>query len=262
MMDHRIKKVYIPGKGYGCIAINDIPINTIVLKEKPLYHLEKINFSDMIEILYSIFRSPKEKIDQLDALYPRSLDEASSSLHNLMDDIRNEFERIESLAVKNKKAKVIYDYLSTIDKNKIMLYCLKYSCNAFQKNDMPAILIHGAMFNHSCLPNLVFGLKEGNMTFITTKHISKGEELTDNYVNLIDNVSLRNKRLVYQYGFKCKCARCKDNIDHDIYDGMVHSIEIKRSENFNINMHKDKSCSNNYLNKNGKKDDKKKNNNR
>jgi len=78
------------------------------------------------------------------------------------------------------------------------------------------ILYKGRLFNHSCVPNVLFDVIKKNgktyMNFFACKDIVKGEELTDNYFDV--NLSYSKRQYISKtfYGFVCKCAKCTKSI--------------------------------------------------
>jgi len=62
----------------------------------------------------------------------------------------------------------------------------------------------GSMLNHSCDPNCFL---EGS-TFLASRAISPGEELTVSYCPPDLSPDMRRKLLSRNYGFKCACERC------------------------------------------------------
>ena len=137
------------------------------------------------------------------SLYPNSITE-NEKLKDLKIDIRKRFKKLKN--INNKKLRKIYIYLNNkYTWDDIELFGLKYACNGFNHKGKPMILIKGALFNHSCKPNLSFTFDNNRMIFTTNKNIKIDEELCDTYVNLTDTIEKRHERLLYQYGFECEC---------------------------------------------------------
>lgn len=67
--------------------------------------------------------------------------------------------------------------------------------------------------NHNCEPNVryEFDGKIGLKLF-ARKDIKKGEELFTTYVNPLHGVTLRRRELLVNWGFLCKCDRCKKEL--------------------------------------------------
>ncbi|AVL94566.1 SET domain protein [Moumouvirus australiensis] len=221
-VDSRLIKTVIKGKGRGFIAKENIPANTIILREEPDFFLEvdENTISDMFELLYKIFTSgDNNKIN-------RFLDLTPSTIHNFsnyFDKTRKELEKL-----KNTKLNHIYDFFkNNFDHDEVTLFCVKYMCNAFEFGNACSILYVGRIFNHSCLPNVIFYRVKNMMYFMTIVEIKKGQELFDNYVDISESKKNRQNRLLNQYGFICDCLRCKDNHKYDNYANFVNNTRKK-----------------------------------
>lgn len=85
----------------------------------------------------------------------------------------------------------------------------KYKRNAFMFAGYPAILFNGAIFNHSCTPNVHFApnVEKTLMIFTTTRDILEGEELCDSYTTQCTSIGAAHIRLKSQYGFTCNCSQ-------------------------------------------------------
>lgn len=193
-------------KGRYVIANRFIEKGTIILRERPLLVAE-----DVYDALYRIYGidDDDECIDSDDVktfqtafetLAPHTIDKYVPSYNELQDDI-------ETLP------NYIQEFFSqlTWTPQRLRLLVAKFHRNAFTYNSQQcAILIQGAMFNHSCNNNLDFHEdNRGCFVFKTNRNIMKGEELCVTYIET--NVS-RNKRmhtLQYNYGFQCSCTKCK-----------------------------------------------------
>jgi hypothetical protein len=92
-----------------------------------------------------------------------------------------------------------------------------------------------SILNHSCSPNTISYSHQGQLITVTTRPISKGAELTTNYLGdlLMSPVDVRREALEDTYGFVCKCYRCKeeDSLDQNmkelvenIYESCVDQI--------------------------------------
>nr|AEX63135.1 putative SET domain-containing protein [Moumouvirus Monve] len=181
-IDSRLEKTIIKGKGKGFIAKDDIPANTIILREEPDFCLEvnENTMSDIFELLYKIFTSnDNNKIN-------RFLDLTPSSLHNFSHYYDKTFEELGKL--KNTKLNYIYEFFkNNYNHDEITLFCVKYMCNAFEFNNACSILYVGRIFNHSCLPNIIFYRVKNVMCFMTIVEVKKGDELVDNYVDIVQS---------------------------------------------------------------------------
>lgn len=205
-MDSSIEKVIIPGKGYGLVAKENIKSGTVIIREKPAFIIPKDEyiFSEMFQLLYHVLTSDDEdKINQFYNLAPKEIFNPKFAKKK----IRKELKNIKK--IKGAYPKIIYNYFCNYDENELILLFHKYMCNAFKfGNRGPSLLFNGTMLNHSCVPNIIYGIKDNKMHFTTVRDIEKGEELTDSYINIKIHYKKREKRLKKQYGFECKCERC------------------------------------------------------
>eukprot|EP01117_Protostelium_nocturnum_P018630 TRINITY_DN7835_c0_g2_i4.p1 TRINITY_DN7835_c0_g2~~TRINITY_DN7835_c0_g2_i4.p1 ORF type:complete len:406 (-),score=113.73 TRINITY_DN7835_c0_g2_i4:32-1249(-) len=80
----------------------------------------------------------------------------------------------------------------------------------------------GAVFNHSCAPNLGFSHNnEGLLCFRALKDIPMGIELCSSYIDIIASKSTRRLQLKSRYDFECKCERCESGEDEDLLKGYL-----------------------------------------
>lgn len=220
-----IKKEKIDGKGYGYIATEDIPKGTIIIKEKPAFQINDKNIvSDILQLLYEILKcSDKSKRKRFKSLMPYELPNNNINSNEL-------FNILKMLKITHPH---IYSFLTNIKKEKLLLYCAKYACNAFDFDGKPVILFNGTVLNHSCLPNVIFGKVGEFMVFETVRHINKGEELCDSYIDITDSKINRLNKLKSQYGFTCTCCRCKNKNKNDkIFSSDALKIEYIRFQKF------------------------------
>jgi hypothetical protein len=214
-----IRKQSISQKGTGIIATAKIPAKTIIIKEQPAFKIddnEKI-VSDMLQLVHKIMKTEnKDKKRRFKTLVPLTLD-------NYKIDSTAIFMELEKLKTSHIAT---YQYLKNINKEKLLLYCAKYMCNAFEFNDLPVILFNGTLLNHSCLPNVIFGRCGDYMIFETIRDIKKGEELCDSYIDITESRGKRKKHLKLQYGFDCQCIRCTSKKDG--FSGEALQIEKDR----------------------------------
>ena len=164
-IDTRIKKIQIGQKGYGFTATDFIPKNTVILSESPSFKIKnyRSNKYEIFELIYTILTSDKEDdITKFIKYLPRTV---NNNFSVYTAKIINEFNNYKII---NQQ---IYKFLvSNYSLNDIVLFSLKYICNAFDFfEDGPIILLNGSIFNHSCNPNIIFGKdKDGKMIFLLT----------------------------------------------------------------------------------------------
>ena len=79
------------------------------------------------------------------------------------------------------------------------------------------------LFNHSCLPNLVFDCRPRQsaadtsappcpprFALVTLRSVAAGEELCHCYAGSGDSTRLRREYLLLHHGFECDCPRCSE----------------------------------------------------
>jgi len=198
-INSKIKQIDTLDKGRGFIATENLNKNEIVLIESPDCYIFKPKESPLFEILYDIICN--NQIEQFNNLVPYNIIKLETKLIN-------ELKKIKNTKIKNK--------LNNFDDFTLSLLIKKYLQNAFnmdnsKKTIKPCILYYGAIFNHSCIPNVnfKFDFKKNQMIFYTNKYITKNEELFDNYTNINLNYKIRQSKLFHQYNFICKCLKCQ-----------------------------------------------------
>jgi len=228
-IDTRIKKTIILNKGYGFVAKKNIPKGTIIIKEQPPFFLDnnEKNISDMFQLLYKILTcNNKKKIKQFMNLVP--------NITTKFTDFNAKIE-IELDKLKNSHLCHIYNFFKeNYTSNEILLFCIKYICNAFDFGGGSAILFIGTLLNHSCMPNVIFYRKNNLMYFVAARDIDAGEEICDNYVDITLKRKVRQQRLLNQYGFQCECVRCSTKRNRLEYDNYAKSL-VAQKKNKKIN---------------------------
>lgn len=223
MLDVRIQKQKILNKGYGLIAKEFIPVNTLIIREIPYYTINAKyrNTNEVFELLYNIMNSNKETIKKFMNLVPK---ENIMLNYNILVELE-------------KSDKIIYEYfINNFSLKEIELFILKYMHNAFLIHiiNKPCILFTGTLLNHACIPNIIFGSKKiGNkivMDFITMRDINKGEELYISYIDITQSVHGRQKELFERYNFICKCEGCTNQ--NKLKYNTAIEIEKKKFEIF------------------------------
>ena len=196
----KIKQVNFPNKGRGFISTNTINKGEIVLIEKPDIFVEKFVESPLFELIYQIVN--ENQIDNYNKFIPNQIDTYENTFINELKNLSNK-------QIKNKLLKFNDEQLS--------LLIRKYLQNVFnmdntKKSIKPCVLYYGAIFNHSCQPNIDFKFDSSNyqMIFFANKKIGKNVELFDSYIDTSLNYKDRQERLQFQYKFKCECEKCLD----------------------------------------------------
>ena|SRR5438132_1419008 len=178
-------------KGRGIFAINDIPKNTVVIREKPIVTNKEDNVKYLVSIIVYLYYNHKAEFDQI---APDKIDSTMSISIVMKSDLKK--------------------YIS--DDDDILLYYTKYIRNGFRFNNNSGMLFYGCILNHDCVPNTVFKQEDEFMVFTTTRKIRKDEEVTDSYLSAPEYNLFSDKKkkgiLYKQYGFLCTCVKCKEII--------------------------------------------------
>ncbi|CAD5114718.1 DgyrCDS3761 [Dimorphilus gyrociliatus] len=79
-----------------------------------------------------------------------------------------------------------------------------------------AILPNFAMFNHSCLPNVMHNYENGKIVVRASTDIKAGSQIFNCYGAQAGLMSYQQrKNILSQYGFQCDCEACCNRIDMD-----------------------------------------------
>lgn len=197
-------------KGRTVIAATKLSKDTIILKEKPILLAE-----DVYDALYQIYYNDdtildeiqEELITKFESLAPKVIDKMIIST----EDIHKELEKLPEYM------REFFINMSNKDSLRFRLLVAKFYRNAFKYSPTPhssvapsALLIQGALFNHSCYNNVNFQVsKTGEFIFTTNREIYEGEELSDSYIDTTLSTKKRQIQLQSQYGFTCTCEKCK-----------------------------------------------------
>ncbi|KZT25947.1 SET domain-containing protein, partial [Neolentinus lepideus HHB14362 ss-1] len=74
------------------------------------------------------------------------------------------------------------------------------------------VWVSASYFNHSCSPSLIKQRTGREFSFMTTRLIEAGEELTISYGSVSDDMKTRRKRLWDGWWFWCGCTRCVEDL--------------------------------------------------
>lgn len=198
-INNKLDFININGKGRGVIANDNIKNGEILIVDNPITFNDKKIYSDVFQLLHYIFQNQiimKQFLKLCPTVLPENIDTIS---------IQKELDKLKKL---NKK---LYNFfVNNYSIDDIYLYVTKYIRNAFQYGDKPCLLFIGTQLNHSCEPNTYFKKKNNHIIFTANKNINKGEEITDNYIDINLSKQARRQSLLYRYGFECNCTRCVD----------------------------------------------------
>ena len=200
-------------KGRSVIASVSLKKGTIVLKETPLvcaedaydaiYQLYNLDTTDLTE---DEEEEVKYKQQQFESLIPFTLDNSIISYDEITNDIKT-------------LPQYMQDFFINMKPDRLRLLIAKFYRNAFknqrQTTSVPvsAVLIKGALFNHSCCNNIDFYISsKGDFIFETNCDIMSGEELCDTYLDTTLSIKKRQKQLKSQYNFICTCNKCINHL--------------------------------------------------
>ena len=203
----------VPGKGNGIVATRNIPANTEVFREMPLFTgvmgeenpiweltaRAVLSFSDPIRL------SDGTPLTE-DVLFTRFFGSGSyRNLWNEFDD--SSLEEVKKLGG-NHDIKHIYDIMATNNLN----------CGQLKKDGhtgMKGFFERSSMLNHSCFPNckpVILNMETGLLALHTLRDVAAGEELTFSYSRMeIQGGSAADKKAIFDeymqatFGFTCDC---------------------------------------------------------
>ena len=172
--------------GWGLWATERIPANTVVLAERPI-----------------LGRTRESTVDAMFALIKVALDTHRAAFLQLAPRAAESAESVAYSIIRDAHRK----HVPHLSRSDALLYATKYVRNAFATVHGPALLFQGAVFNHSCDPNVLFSLHSGVMVFRTCRDVRAGEQLFDKYGSPTKRDAIKyHARLAEQYGFRCACS--------------------------------------------------------
>ena len=157
----------------------------------------------------------------------------------------------------NERKKYLYDQDSgkiDLDYFKVnQVICLNKYGNGreilFNKDTCSGVWGYASFFNHDCLPNTAhFGIGNYYIAFCI-KEIDKGEEITTKYSDPKDPYQERQKEILENWRFKCKCQLCsyqekKLDLEYERFYGLLDNsakkISIKNVKSFEDYLEKNK----------------------
>ncbi|KAF2740081.1 SET domain-containing protein [Polyplosphaeria fusca] len=194
----------VPGKGFGCFAINEIKRGTRILAESPILTVERAPY---------FLEDIKSKYDRLSAE-----DKAKYfSLHSAHgQDPRMWPQRIHPTVPTLERMRIIEQHEARHSKQPSLISI--FQTNAFEMNDGAAVFFHASRFNHRCNSNACFTWndKTAKEVIHTTHDIKAGEEITLTYCDATHDKATRQYELK-NYGFVCDCPACGDTDDAESF---------------------------------------------
>ncbi|ETW78294.1 hypothetical protein HETIRDRAFT_242993, partial [Heterobasidion irregulare TC 32-1] len=174
----------VPGAGKGVLAVRDLALGELIVKERPLLLVPR-------EILYS--RAPG-------ATHP------DAPLRMLVDQTMPPDDRALFLGLHHCKSADPADYRDIVDTNSLPVPSLPG--HALEHH---AVCAAASRINHSCSPNAThfWDLESFSFEFRAIRPIRKGEQVTISYLNtrLLPRRA-RQQALADKYAFRCACPAC------------------------------------------------------
>lgn len=177
--------------GWGIVATQDIPAATCVLEDKP-YIISPTNY---VGILARFFSLSEDELKFLATLH--------ANVTKLQDD-----SEIERILARDSKHWQGFKWFWCI---------LKCNAHALKEGSgVVAIYRHAVRINHSCDPNVICSTINGIVRYTVVRDIKEGEELTCSYISdLFGSREYRQKRLLKDKLFLCRCSRCETSTHVD-----------------------------------------------
>ena len=211
-MNTLYKVVKIEGKDFGCVAIKDIKKGTLILQEEPQCFANATGPSQI---------DLKSLLDSYESMSPGDQKE--------FINLHNRFEKLEDLELTIKQ-KEWMSKNSICPENILKIYGV-YRTNSFENG----VALNFARFNHSCCSNAeaMWNEEENSSEIRAVSKIKMGEEvtLTYNWKQLaMKDVKTRQDNLWYNWGFKCCCDTCQEEIKSEdktykIYEKLQEEIK-------------------------------------
>ena len=211
-MNTLYKVVKIEGKDFGCVAIKDIKKGTLILQEEPQCFANATGPSKI---------DLKSLLDSYQSMSPGDQKE--------FINLHNRFEKLEDLELTIKQ-KEWMSKNSICPENILKIYGV-YRTNSFENG----VALNFARFNHSCCSNAeaMWNEEENSSEIRAVSKMKMGEEvtLTYNWKQLaMKDVKTRQDNLWYNWGFKCCCDVCQEEIKSEdktykIYEKLQEEIK-------------------------------------
>eukprot|EP00035_Acanthoeca_spectabilis_P026379 m.462430 g.462430 ORF g.462430 m.462430 type:complete len:375 (-) comp22650_c0_seq1:279-1403(-) len=89
-----------------------------------------------------------------------------------------------------------------------------------------------SIFNHSCYPNVGYRREGCILVFYALDRVQSGDDLHISYLDLSTTSAERQSALIEQWGFRCRCIRCK--MDNSGLGSETSAKEKHMLDNFNV----------------------------
>ncbi|KAF1951200.1 SET domain-containing protein [Byssothecium circinans] len=185
----------IDGKGYGCVALQDIKRGTRILADSPLLIVP------IAEYVKADVERPFEKLSPADQKLYFSL----ASGHG--QDPKNWPSKIHESVRGRESQRIQEQHEARVSKEPSVVSIFQTNC--MEWNEGAAVFPNAARFNHSCNPNANFTWNPAieKETIHTINDVKKGDEITLSYCDMTHEKAHRTWELKH-YGFVCDCPAC------------------------------------------------------
>lgn len=209
-------------RGYGVVAIKDIPVGEIVLRDKALIGIDNhdtTSRSAQADINRQYEALPNENRRAFDTLHCYISDKQRAATEKLAWDIMDD-DRIRADYMRD------YERAQTFATN-----CFDIGTSVTQA----ALFLHASRFNHSCLPSCDYdvrlpysgaGVSKALWHAYAVRDIKKGEEITISYNSRDELREDRQHHLLEIWGFECTCEVC-DPSDGDQARADAHEAHLR-----------------------------------
>jgi hypothetical protein len=207
----------VPGKGYGCFAVRDIPRGTRILADSPLIVVP------VAEYLLSDIQPVFDKLSLEDqALY--------FTLHSAHGQDPAKWPKKIHESVPSQERRRIEEQHAARTGNKATIISI-FQTNCMEMDNGAAIFPNAARFNHRCNPNACFTWNPliGRETIHSIRNIAADEEITLSYCDMNHDKATRRWELKH-YGFECNCAACVNDNDPDSFAALSAQRRIRLME--------------------------------
>lgn len=185
----------VPGKGMGVVATTHILRGELIMANTASYMIDYAVFNGLSPEEYTDLQA--HAVDHLPASHRAAILALSS--HNTPST--NSSSNLTHTALIDKiTATNIFD----IDPP---------PSDPDQHHSLAALFPHIARINHDCRPNAEYRFSHPLLAQLVhaARDIFPGEELTISYLNPLQPLAARQKRLSQNWGFTCSCPACKSS---------------------------------------------------
>lgn len=195
---------------HGAVAQQDIPPLTLIWTEQPILHANQI-----WNVMASRNDGDEHEVGAASSSndFPRNHDEDDHYLRAVCGLTHQERKRFWHLHDQyNQQTKRIWGIILT-----------NSFCNRDLDMEPTCFFVVAKAFNHSCAPNVGFDFSGKTQRLWTTRSVSRGEELTISYNDVVYHhpAPVRRVFLERKYRFQCACQACNAQTD-------THSSDERR----------------------------------